>query len=43
MFIYAGLVATFVLAGQPGDDMQQDTALPTPVIMGSAPILRKDI
>jgi len=44
MFVYAGLVAAIVLAGRPADVVvQPDTALPLPAIVGSAPLLRKDI
>ena len=43
MFIYVGFVAAIVLAGRPADVGQQDVALPVPAIIGSAPLLRKDI
>ena len=43
MFIYIGLVAAIVLAGQPAEVEQQDAALPLPAIVGSAPLLRRDI
>ena len=43
MFIYVGFVAAIVLAGGPADVEQQDTAVPLPAIVGSAPLLRKDI
>ncbi|MDJ0750760.1 MAG: hypothetical protein QNJ11_14840 [Woeseiaceae bacterium] len=43
MFVYIGLVAAIVLAGQPDEVEQQDTAVPLPAIVGSAPLLRRDI
>ncbi len=43
MFIYVGLVAAIVMAGRPADVVQQDAAVPLPAIVGSAPLLRKDI
>ena len=43
MFIYLGLIATIITAGQPSDAVRQDAALPMPAVVGSAPLLRKDI
>lgn len=43
MVIYFGLVAAVVLAGRPAEVVQQEAALPLPAIVGTAPILRKDI
>ena len=43
MFIYIGLLAAIVLAGQPAEVERQDTALPLPAIVVNAPLLRKDI
>ena len=43
MFIYIGLAAAIVLAGRPADVTVQDSMLPVPAIVGSAPLFRKDI
>ena len=43
MFIYIGLAAAIVLAGRPADVATQDSMLPVPAIVGSAPLFRKDI
>ena len=43
MFVYIGLVAALVLAGRPAGVVQQDVLRPIPAIVGSAPLLRKDI
>ncbi len=43
MFVYVGMAAAIVVAGRPAEIVQQDAALPLPVIVGSAPLFRKDI
>lgn len=43
MFIYFGLMAAFIMAGQPDESEQLDNAVPMPAIVGEAPLFRKDI
>jgi hypothetical protein len=44
MFIYLGLIAAFVLAGDPaGDGASDSSAAPTPAMSARSPLLRHDI
>ena len=43
MLIYIGFFAAMLLAGRPADVAGQDSLLPVPAIVGSAPLFRKDI
>ncbi|MDJ0749105.1 MAG: hypothetical protein QNJ11_06455 [Woeseiaceae bacterium] len=43
MFVYVGLAAAIVVAGPPTEVAERDSVLPLPVVVGSAPLFRKDI
>ncbi|MDJ0710868.1 MAG: hypothetical protein QNJ14_10775 [Woeseiaceae bacterium] len=43
VIVYISLIAAYALAGPSDETPVRDTVLPSPTVVGSAPLFRKDI